>query len=228
MPSRVENSPSVTKDARRRAAAAVLPSTVLAVATTPDTLVPEPLNPQQSDELTVSVVIPCLNEEENIEACVTQALAAIRDAGLDGEVLVADNNSTDRSAELAERAGARVVHVPERGYGAAYLGGFRAARGTYIVMGDADLTYDFGEVPRFVEHLSDGADLVMGNRMNNIQPGAMPWLHQYIGNPILSGFLNLLFRTGCAMRTAACARCVAAPSRRWISARPAWSSRPRW
>lgn len=180
-------------------------STVLAVATTPDTLVPEPLEPQLTDELTVSVVIPCLNEEENIEACVAQALEAIRDAGLDGEVVVADNNSTDRSAELAEQAGARVVHVPERGYGAAYLGGFRAARGRFIVMGDADLTYDFGEVPRFVEHLEDGADLVMGNRMNNIQPGAMPWLHQYIGNPILSGFLNLLFRTGvrdahCGMR----------------------------
>jgi glycosyltransferase involved in cell wall biosynthesis len=180
-------------------------STVLAVATTPDTLVPEPLEPQLTDELTVSVVIPCLNEEENIEACVAQALEAIRDAGLDGEVVVADNNSTDRSAELAEQAGARVVHVPERGYGAAYLGGFRAARGRFIVMGDADLTYDFGEVPRFVEHLEDGADLVMGNRMNNIQPGAMPWLHQYVGNPLLSGFLNVLFRTGvrdahCGMR----------------------------
>ncbi len=160
---------------------------------------------QAPDTCTVSVVIPCLNEEENIEACVAQALAAIAEADLDGEVIVADNNSTDRSAELAAAAGAKVVHVPARGYGAAYLGGFAAARGTYIVMGDADLTYDFGEVPRFVEHLEDGADLVMGNRMNNIQPGAMPWLHQYIGNPVLSGFLNLLFRTGvrdahCGMR----------------------------
>ncbi|MDO9356590.1 MAG: glycosyltransferase family 2 protein [Solirubrobacteraceae bacterium] len=157
------------------------------------------------DELTVSVVIPCLNEEENITACVEQALGAIQAAGLDGEVLVADNNSTDRSAELAAAAGARVVHVPERGYGAAYLGGFAAARGTYIVMGDADLTYDFNEVPNFVERLAGGADMVMGNRMNNIAPGAMPWLHQYIGNPLLSGFLNLLFKTGvrdahCGMR----------------------------
>ncbi len=171
----------------------------------PDTLVSPPETAVEGGELTVSVVIPCLNEEENIEACVAQALAAIEGAGLDGEVLVADNNSTDRSAELAAAAGARVVHVRERGYGAAYLGGFRAARGKYLVMGDADLTYDFGEVPRFVQHLADGADLVMGNRMNNIQPGAMPWLHQYVGNPILSGFLNLLFRTGvrdahCGMR----------------------------
>jgi len=180
-------------------------STVLAVTSTPDTLVSAPAEPQLADELTVSVVIPCLNEEENIEACVRQALDAIESSGLSGEVVVADNNSTDRSAEIAEASGARVVHVPERGYGAAYLGGFRAARGRYIVMGDADLTYDFHEVPNFVERLEGGADLVMGNRMNNIQPGAMPWLHQYIGNPLLSGFLNLLFRTGvrdahCGMR----------------------------
>jgi len=156
-------------------------------------------------ELTVTILIPCLNEEENIEACVKQALKAISDGGLTGEVLVANNNSTDRSAEIARASGARVVDVPTPGYGAAYLGGFAASRGKYIVMGDADLTYDFGETPRFVEHLEAGADMVMGNRMNNIEPGAMPWLHQYIGNPLLSGFLNLLFKTGvrdahCGMR----------------------------
>lgn len=155
--------------------------------------------------LLVSVVIPCLNEEENIVAVVTQALEAIADAGITGEVVVADNNSTDRSAELGAQAGARVVHVPTRGYGAAYMGGFSAAKGKYIVMGDADLTYDFHEIPNFVRELDDGADLVMGNRMKNIQPGAMPWLHQYVGNPLLSGFLNLLFKTGvrdahCGMR----------------------------
>ncbi|CAB4904537.1 unannotated protein [freshwater metagenome] len=155
--------------------------------------------------LLVSVVIPCLNEEENIVAVVTQAREAIADAGITGEVVVADNNSTDRSAELAAQAGARVVHVPTRGYGAAYMGGFSAAKGKYIVMGDADLTYDFHEIPNFVRELDDGADLVMGNRMKNIQPGAMPWLHQYVGNPLLSGFLNLLFKTGvrdahCGMR----------------------------
>lgn len=153
----------------------------------------------------VSVVIPCLNEEENIVAVVTQAREAIADAGISGEVVVADNNSTDRSAELAAQAGARVVHVPQRGYGAAYMGGFSAATGKYIVMGDADLTYDFHEIPNFVRELDDGADLVMGNRMKNIQPGAMPWLHRYVGNPLLSGFLNVLFKTGvrdahCGMR----------------------------
>jgi glycosyltransferase involved in cell wall biosynthesis len=160
---------------------------------------------EPEDAFVVSVVIPCLNEEENIVAVVTQAREAIADAGITGEVVVADNNSTDRSAELAAQAGARVVHVPTRGYGAAYMGGFSAAKGKYIVMGDADLTYDFHEIPNFVRELDGGADLVMGNRMNNIQPGAMPWLHQYVGNPLLSGFLNLLFRTGvrdahCGMR----------------------------
>jgi glycosyltransferase involved in cell wall biosynthesis len=160
---------------------------------------------EPEDAFLVSVVIPCLNEEENIVAVVTQAREAIADAGITGEVVVADNNSTDRSAELAAQAGARVVHVPTRGYGAAYMGGFSAAKGKYIVMGDADLTYDFHEIPNFVRELDGGADLVMGNRMNNIQPGAMPWLHQYVGNPLLSGFLNLLFRTGvrdahCGMR----------------------------
>lgn len=158
-----------------------------------------------SDEPLVSVVIPCLNEEENIEECVTAARKAMSDAGISGEVIVADNDSEDSSASLAEGAGARVVHEPRRGYGSAYMAGFSAARGKYIVMGDADLTYDFDEIPRFVEHLDGGADLVMGDRMDNIQPGAMPWLHRYVGNPLLSGLLNLLYRTGvrdahCGMR----------------------------
>lgn len=153
----------------------------------------------------VSVVIPCLNEEENIEACVVSALQALRDAGLPGEVVVADNASEDRSAEIATAAGARVVHEPRRGYGSAYLAGFAAARGKYIVMGDADLTYDFNEIPNFVKELDDGAQLVMGDRMDNIQPGAMHWLNRYVGNPILSGTLNLFFKTGirdahCGMR----------------------------
>src|SRR5215471_337455 len=127
----------------------------------------------------VSVVIPCLNEQENIEACVRAALAALSAGDLNGEVVVVDNDSEDGSAELAEAAGARVIHEPRRGYGSAYLAGFEASRGRYIVMADADLTYDFGEIPRFVEHLEAGADLVMGDRMDQIQPGAMPWLHRY-------------------------------------------------
>ncbi len=161
--------------------------------------------PAENQALLVSVVIPCLNEEENIEACVVAAREALGNAGISGEVVVADNGSDDRSAELAAAAGARVISEPRRGYGSAYLAGFAAAEGTYIVMGDADLTYDFNEIPGFVERLEGGADLVMGDRMDNIQPGAMPWLHRYVGNPVLSGFLNLLYKTGvrdahCGMR----------------------------
>lgn len=155
--------------------------------------------------LAVSVVIPCLNEEESIGRCVKSALAALGVAGLTGEVIVADNDSKDNSAALAAEAGARVIREERRGYGSAYLAGFAAARGDYIVMADADLTYDFAEIPRFVERLEAGADLVMGDRMDNIQPGAMPWLHRYIGNPMLSGLLNAMFHTGvrdahCGMR----------------------------
>jgi len=153
----------------------------------------------------VSVVIPCLNEAENIEECVRRAREAMERNGIPGEVIVADNDSEDGSAELAAAAGARVVHEPRRGYGSAYLAGFAAARGEYIVMGDADLTYDFNEIPRFVAELDKGAQLVMGDRMDNIHPGAMPWLHRYVGNPVLTGILNLFFRTGvsdahCGMR----------------------------
>lgn len=157
------------------------------------------------DDLRVSVVIPCLDEAENIETCVLKARAALEDNAIVGEVVVADNGSQDGSPELAAAAGARVIHEPRRGYGSAYMAGFAAARGQYIVMADADLTYDFAEIPRFVEHLEAGAELVMGDRMDNIQPGAMPWLHRYVGNPLLSGVLNLFFRTGvhdahCGMR----------------------------
>jgi glycosyltransferase involved in cell wall biosynthesis len=153
----------------------------------------------------VSVVIPCLNVAENIELCVRTAREALDRNGIDGEVLVVDNASEDDSAALATAAGARVIEEPRRGYGSAYLAGFGAARGRYIVMADADLTYDFNEIPRFVAELDAGAELVMGDRMDNIQPGAMPWLHRYIGNPILTGLLNLFFSTGvkdahCGMR----------------------------
>jgi hypothetical protein len=153
----------------------------------------------------VSVVIPCLNEAENIQECVTRAKRVLDEAGIAGEVIVADNASDDGSPELAKSAGAMVVHEPRRGYGSAYLAGFAAARGDYVVMADADLTYDWSEIPQFVKKLDEGADLVMGDRMDNIHPGAMPWLHRYVGNPVLSGTLNLFFRTGvrdahCGMR----------------------------
>jgi glycosyltransferase involved in cell wall biosynthesis len=153
----------------------------------------------------VSVVIPCLNEAETISECIRRAQAALDNHGISGEVVVADNGSEDGSAGLARAAGARVVSEPRRGYGSAYLAGFAAAQGDYIVMADADLTYDFDDIPRFVSELEAGADLVMGDRMDNIHPGAMPWLHRYVGNPVLTWVLNMLFRTGvsdahCGMR----------------------------
>ena len=165
---------------------------------------PEVLSAPQ-DELLVSVVIPCLNEAANIERCVSWARTTLAEHGIAGEVVVVDNGSEDDSAPLALQAGARLVSERRRGYGNAYMAGFSAARGRYIVMADADLTYDFGDVPRFLTELEAGADLVMGDRMDGIQPGAMPWLHQYIGNPILSGTLNLFYKTGvrdahCGMR----------------------------
>jgi glycosyltransferase involved in cell wall biosynthesis len=165
-----------------------------------------PILPSETeDQPLVSVVIPCLNEAQNIEACVAAALQALESMGVPGEVIVADNNSDDNSVRLAEQAGARVVVERRRGYGSAYMAGFASAKGRYIVMADADLTYDFNEIPRFVAALDEGAEMVIGDRMDNILPGAMPWLHRYVGNPILTGLLNLFFRTGindahCGMR----------------------------
>jgi glycosyltransferase involved in cell wall biosynthesis len=167
--------------------------------------VPTTGTPADASELLISVVIPCLNEAECIDQCVRSARAVLEANGYAGEVIVADNDSDDGSPVIAADAGAVVVHQPVRGYGSAYLAGFGVARGRYIVMADADLTYDFEEIPRFIAELDRGADMVIGDRMKNIHPGAMPWHHRYIGNPLLSGFLNLLFRTGiddahCGMR----------------------------
>jgi glycosyltransferase involved in cell wall biosynthesis len=152
----------------------------------------------------VSVVIPCLNEAETIVECVMRARAALDENQLDGEVVVVDNGSNDGSGDLARAAGASVVEEPRRGYGSAYLAGLAVARGDYIVMVDADLTYDFGEIPSFVRELDNGAQVVIGNRMHDIKPGAMPLLSR-LGNPLLSGFLNVLHRTSvhdahCGMR----------------------------
>ena len=154
----------------------------------------------------VSVVIPCLNEANSLAYCVDKALEAFRKAGLSGEVIVADNGSTDGSTQIAEEHGARVLRVTERGYGAALRAGITAARGPFIIMGDADDSYDFTEVPRFVEKLREGFDVVMGNRFRGgIKPGAMPPLHKYFGNPGLTALLNTLFHVGigdsyCGMR----------------------------
>jgi glycosyltransferase involved in cell wall biosynthesis len=170
--------------------------------TAPPITAPEAADPTA---LAVSVVIPCLNEAESITTCVVAARAALDEGGYLGEVIVVDNGSTDGSGQLAEAAGATVITEPRRGYGNAYLAGLSAARGTYIVMLDADLTYDAAELPRFIHELEDGGDLVLGNRMEGIQPGAMPWLHQHVGNPVLTGLLNSLFGTDvrdahCGMR----------------------------
>jgi glycosyltransferase involved in cell wall biosynthesis len=166
---------------------------------------PPVLAPEERAETLVSVVIPCLNEAENIEQCVLAARRVLARMEVAGEVVVADNGSSDDSAAIAQAAGARVVLETRRGYGSAYLAGFAASRGRYIVMADADLTYDFDDIPRFVAALEEGAEMAIGDRMDNIQPGAMPWLHRYVGNPLLTGLLNFLFRTGindahCGMR----------------------------
>ena len=142
----------------------------------------------------VSVVIPCLNEANSLAYCVDKARKALQEAGLSGEVVVADNGSTDGSIEIAEEHGARVIRVTQRGYGAALRAGIAGARGPFIIMGDADDSYDFSDVPRFVEKLREGNDIVLGNRFRGgIKPGAMPPLHRYFGNPGLTAVLNTLF-----------------------------------
>ncbi|MGD0986954.1 MAG: glycosyltransferase family 2 protein [Candidatus Sulfotelmatobacter sp.] len=154
-------------------------------------------NPQaKAEAIEVSVVMPCLNEAETLEICIRKAQSSLNEAHIDGEVVIADNGSSDGSVEIAERLGARVVQVTAKGYGNALMGGIAAARGKYIVMGDADNSYDFGHIPRFVEQLRNGADVVMGNRFKGgIEPGAMPFLHRRLGNPVLSGVGKLLFKS---------------------------------
>lgn len=177
-------------------------------------------------DVLVTVLMPCLNEARTLRACIDQAhagcqaaleeqsrysrrdsnsveesgppLSSPRQARLTYEILIADNGSTDGSQEIAEASGARVVRVDRKGYGAALRGGIAAARGKYIVMGDSDCSYDFGQVPRFLEKLEQGFDLVVGNRFKGkIPPGAMPWHHRYIGNPVLSAIGRILYRSPC-------------------------------
>ena len=143
----------------------------------------------------LTILMPCLNEAATVGGCVAKARGFLERAGIEGEVLIADNGSSDGSRELAEGAGARVVKVAERGYGAALAGGIAAARGRYVIMGDADDSYDFGRLEGFVAKLREGYPLVMGNRFRGgIRKGAMPLLHRYLGNPVLSFLGRLLFR----------------------------------
>jgi len=157
--------------------------------------VKDPVQQGAARAVELSVVLPCLNEAETLETCILRAQQAMRDANIPGEVVVADNGSTDGSIEIGERLGVRVIRVPAKGYGNALMGGIAAAAGKYIVMGDADASYDFAHIPRFMEPLRGGADLVMGNRFTGgIAKGAMPPMHQYFGNPALTWLGRLFFR----------------------------------
>jgi glycosyltransferase involved in cell wall biosynthesis len=150
---------------------------------------------RKAADVELSIIMPCLNEAETIAVCVKKARAFLADHDIAGEVIVADNGSIDGSQQIANALGARIVHVPSRGYGAALIGGIAAAKGTYIAMGDADDSYDFGGLMPFVEQLRDGADLVMGNRFQGgIAQGAMPPLHRWLGNPVLSFLGRAFFR----------------------------------
>jgi glycosyltransferase involved in cell wall biosynthesis len=153
-----------------------------------------PLRAESPIEL--SVVMPCLNEEETLATCIRKAQQALADANISGEVIIADNGSTDRSISIAQELGARVIHVTAKGYGSALRGGIAASRGKFILMGDADDSYDFTHLPRFVDQLRQGKDLVMGNRFRGgIQKGAMPALHRYLGNPTLTKVGRILFQS---------------------------------
>jgi glycosyltransferase involved in cell wall biosynthesis len=145
---------------------------------------------QEHNEVELSIVMPCLNEVETLANCIQQAQETLRDHHIDGEIVVADNGSTDGSIQIATDLGARLVHVARKGYGNALMGGIAAARGKYVLMGDSDASYDFRETPRFLEQLRRGNDLVMGCRMpsggGEVRPGAMPFLHRWLGNPVFT------------------------------------------
>jgi Glycosyl transferase family 2 len=147
-------------------------------------------------DLELTVLMPCLNEAETLATCIRKAHAFLRESGIAGEVIIADNGSTDGSRQIANAMGARLVGVEQRGYGAALIGGIAAARGRYVIMGDADDSYDFAALQPFVQALREGGELVMGNRFQGgIQPGAMPALHRYLGNPVLSFLGRRLFNS---------------------------------
>src|SRR3989442_5571831 len=150
-------------------------------------------------DLELSIVMPCLNEAETLGSCIAKARRSLETLGVAGEIIVADNGSTDGSQVLAAEAGARVISVQAKGYGSAIRGGIAAARGKYIIGGDADDSYDFSNLGPFVSKLRDGYDLVMGNRFQGgIEPNAMPLLHKYLGNPVLTTTGRLFFRSPCS------------------------------
>ena len=161
---------------------------------------PDALSPSgiPSDRCELTILMPCLNEAETLAICIAKARGYLERSGVHGEVLIADNGSTDGSQAIALAAGARVVAVAEKGYGSALLGGIHAAHGRYVIMGDSDDSYDFGDLDAFIAQLRNGYALVMGNRFDGgIKPGAMPPLHRYLGNPVLTAVGRLFFRSPC-------------------------------
>jgi len=148
------------------------------------------------DKIEVSVVMPCLNEEKTVVICIKKAKEALKKHRINGEVVVVDNGSTDNSVEIAKREGAKIIHQPVRGYGSAYLKGIEEAEGKFIIIGDADDTYNFSEIGKFVEQLRDGFEFVSGSRFKgHIEKSAMPWLHRYIGNPGLTWLISFIFKS---------------------------------
>ncbi len=157
-----------------------------------------PLPETSESDYELSIVMPCLNEADTLAVCIEKAQRALRDAGINGEIIIADNGSNDDSVEIATGLGARVVHIPQKGYGSALMGGIAAARGRFVLMGDADDSYDFLETPKFVEKLREGYDLVQGCRLpwggGTVAPGAMPFLHRWWGNPMFTLLTRWWFR----------------------------------
>jgi glycosyltransferase involved in cell wall biosynthesis len=194
-----EHPADATCDSRNtRKVSSINRETTASLGVVADGSVTDSLSDGGAEVLEVSVVIPCLNEADTLEQCVTKAQRALRQSGIRGEVIVADNGSVDGSPEIARRVGARVVSVEARGYGNALMSGIASAHGRFVVMGDADASYDFEEVPRFVEKLREGYDLVQGCRLptggGRVMPGAMPFLHRWAGNPLFSAMAQRWFR----------------------------------
>ena len=154
----------------------------------------------------LSIIIPCLNEEKTLPLVIKKSQSSIQRLGVEGEVIIADNGSTDDSVKIAEKLGARIIHVPTKGYGSALIGGMSQAKGKFMIMGDADDSYNFEEIDDFLKYIREGSDLVIGTRLKGkIEKGAMPFLHRYLGTPVLTFILNLLFKTkisdcNCGMR----------------------------
>ena len=189
----------------------------------------QPVHVNREAELEFTVLMPCLNEALTVQTCVRKAIAYLKKRGISGEVLVADNGSTDGSQALAQAAGAQVVAISNKGYGAALIGGIAAARGRFVIMGDADDSYDFTNLDAFVDALRSGLDLVVGNRFRGgIRPGAMPLLNRYIGNPALSLIGRWLFASPVGDLFADCVGSSGGRFSPWDFAPRAWNSRAKW